>query len=134
MKRSVKDQKSCDAGDKSSAVGGCRIPYRRALLEMLDISKDLLGVSLTQIDTIARRQILLVKIAIARPCLRGNKYEVSQDVRQRVASRSQTRDLDRVFARLSVPDECVTVGCCRAGTKINVVGTSGRRPLNWLYS
>src|ERR1700733_5572218 len=131
MKRSVQAHKSCYAADKCSAVSGCRIPYRRGLLEMFDIRKDLLGVSLTQIDTIARRQILLVKIAIGRPRLSGNKQNVSQDVRQHVASRSQTRDLDLLFARLSVPDECMTVGCCRAGTKINVVGTSGRS--SWLY-
>src|SRR6202521_5249829 len=132
MKRGVQAHKSCYAAEKSSAVGGCRIPKRRGLLEVFDIGKDLLGVSLIQIDTVARRQILLIKIAIGRPCLRGNKYDVSQDVRQRVASRSQTRDLDLLFARLSVPDECMTVGCCRAGTKINVVGTSGRSSLNWL--
>src|SRR3984957_1303311 len=133
MKRSVQAHKSCYAADKCSAVGGCRIPYRRGLLEMFDISKDLLGVSLTQIDTIARRQILLVKIAIGRPCLRGNKYDVSQDVRHRVASRGQTRDLDRLFARLAVPDECMAVRCRRAGTKINVVGAPSRRSLDWLY-
>src|ERR1700692_2710181 len=121
MKRSVQAHKSCYAADKSSAVGGCRIPERRSLLKVFDISKDLLGVSLIQIDT------------IARPCFRGNKYDVSQDIRQRVASRSQTRDLDLFFACLSVPDECMTVGCCRAGTKINVIGTSGRSSLNWLY-
>src|ERR1700730_2219057 len=131
MKRSVQAHKSRYAADKSSAVGGCRIPKRRGLLEVFDISKDLLGVSLIQIDTVARRQILLIKIAIGRPCLRGNKYDVSQDVRQRVASRSQTRDLDLLFARLSVPDECMTVGRCGAGTKINVVRTSGRS--SWFY-
>src|ERR1700674_4389775 len=110
MKRSVQAHKSGYAADKSGAVVGCRIPKRRGLLEMFDISKDLLGVSLIQIDTIARRQILLIKIAIARPRLRGNKYYVSRHVRQHVASRSQTRDLDLLFARLSVPDECMTVG------------------------
>src|ERR1700692_534598 len=133
MKRSLQAHKSRYAAKKSSAVHGCRIPKRRGLLEMFDISKDLLGVSLIQIDTIARRQILLIKIAIGRPCFRGNKYDVSQDIRQRVASRSQTRDLDLFFACLPVPDECMTVGCCRAGTKINVIGTSGRSSLNWLY-
>src|ERR1700759_3695565 len=97
---------------------------------MFDIGKDLLGVSLAQIDTIARRQILLIKIAIGRPCHRGNKYEVSQDVRHRVAGRSQTRDLDLLFARLSVPDESMTVGCCRAGTKIYVLRPSGRSSSN----
>jgi hypothetical protein len=68
---------------------------------------------------------LLVKIAIARTCLRGDKYDkydVSQDVRQLVAGRSQTSDLDLLFAGLSVPNECMTVRCRRAGTKINVVG------------
>ena len=66
MKRSVQAHKSCYAAEKSSAVCRCRIPDRRSLLKVLDISKDLLGVSLIQIDTIAGRQILLVKITIAR--------------------------------------------------------------------
>src|SRR6516164_10261149 len=132
MKRSLQAHKSRYAANESGAVHRCRIPQRRSFLQVFDISKDLLGIGLIQIDAIAGRQILLVEITIARPCLRGNKYDVSQDVRQHVASRSQTRDLDLLFARLSVPDERMTVGCCRAGPKINVVGTSGRSSLNWL--
>ena len=131
MERSVQAHKSRYATNESSAVGCCRIPHRRSLLKMLDISKDLLGVSLIQIDAIAGRQILLVKITIARPRLRGDKYDMSQDIRQLVAGRSQTRDLDLLFARLSVPDKCMTVGCCRAGTKINVVGSCGRSSINF---
>src|SRR3974390_3506103 len=101
---------------------------------MFDISKHPLGISLVQIDTIARRQILLVKIAVGRPRLGGNEYEMSQDVRHLVAGRSQTRDFDLLFARLSVPDECMTVGRCRPGPKINEVRTSGRSSSNRLYS
>src|SRR4030095_7337234 len=132
MKRSVEAHISRYASEKSSAVGRCCIPQRRSLLQVFDISKDPLGIGLIQIDAIAGRQILLVKITIARTCLRGDKYEVSQDVRQLVAGRSQTSDLDLLFARLSVPDECMTVRCCRAGTKINVVGTFGSSSSNWL--
>ena len=94
---------------------------------MFDISKHPLGISLVQIDTIARRQILLVKITVGRPRLRGNEYQMSQDVRYLIAGRSQTSDLDFLFARLSVPDECVTVGCCGPGPKIYEIGTLGRR-------
>jgi len=100
---------------------------------MFDISKHLLGVSLIQIDTIARRQIFLIKIAICRPCHRGYKYKVSQDVRHRIASRSQTRDIDLLFARLSVPDECVPVGRRGAGTKIHVIRSFAHNPSNRLY-
>ena len=101
---------------------------------MLDISEDPLGVSFIQINTIAGRQVLLVKITIARPCLRGNEYDVSQDVWHLVAGRRQTRDFDLLFARLSVPDECMTVGRRRPGTKINVIGTFGRSSSNGLYT
>src|SRR5262245_32478789 len=101
---------------------------------MFDISENLLGIGLIQINTVASRQIFLVKIAVARPCLRGHKYDVSQDVRDLIAGRMQARDFDRLFARFSVPDECMAVARCRARTKINVVGTSGRSSLNWLYA
>ena len=64
---------------------------------MFDISEDLLSVSLIQINTIAGRQILLVKITIARPCLGGNKYDVSQDVRQLVTGRQPDPRLRPAF-------------------------------------
>ena len=44
---------------------------------MLDIAEDLFGVGLVQVNSIARRQILLVKITIARPRFRGHKRQVS---------------------------------------------------------
>ena len=37
-----------------------------------------------------------------------------------------TGDFDLLLACLSVPDECMTVGRCRAGAKIHVVRTFGR--------
>ena len=109
MKRSLEAHKGRYASDKSGAVGCCCIPQRRSLLQVFDIGKDPLRIGLIQIDAIAGRQILLVKITIGRACLGGDKYEVSQDVRHLVAGRSQTRNIDLLFARLSVPDECMTV-------------------------
>ena len=52
---------------------------------MLDMSKDFLGVSVTQINAIAGRQILDVEITVARPRLRGHPHDMSQHVRQRIA-------------------------------------------------
>ena len=73
------------ATNESSAVGCLRIPYRRGRLKMLDMSEDFLGVSLAQINAITGRQILDVKITVARPRLRGHPHEMSQHVRQRIA-------------------------------------------------
>src|SRR4029453_19007266 len=98
MKRSVEAHKSRHAADESSAVGRCCIPERRRLLLALDISKDLLGVCLRQIDAIAGRQILLVKITVGRTRLRGDKHDVSQEIGYLVAGRSQTSDLDLLLA------------------------------------
>ena len=46
MKRSLEAHISRYASDKSSAVGRCCIPERRSLLQVFDISKDLLGIGL----------------------------------------------------------------------------------------
>jgi len=63
--------------DERRAVERLHIPYRLGSLKMLDIAEDLFGVGLVQINSIARRQILLVEITIARPCFRGHKRQVS---------------------------------------------------------
>src|SRR5882762_11541722 len=80
MERGLQTHKSGYAAYESRAVGCFRIPQRRGRLKMLDMSKDFLGVSLAQIDAIAGRQILDVKITVARPRLRGHPHQMSQHV------------------------------------------------------
>ena len=44
-----------------------------------------------------------------------------------VALRMQTGNLDLLFRCFSVPDECMSVRCCRARAKIDVVWSFGRK-------
>src|SRR5215471_8363572 len=100
MKRSLQAHKSRYAANEVGAVGCCRIPYRRARLEMFDVSKDFLRVSFIQIDAIAGRQIFLVKVTIASTGLGGDKHDMPQHIRHRVAGRMQTGDFDLPLACL----------------------------------
>ena len=101
---------------------------------MLDISEDFLGVSLTQIDAIAGREILDIKVTVARSGLRGHPHKMSQHVGYRIACRVQAGNFDLLLARLAEPHKRMTIGCCRAGTKIHVEGSLDRsarlRPSN----
>ena len=58
---------------------------------------------------------------------------MSQYVRQRVACWSQAGDFDCPLACLTVPDNCVPVGHCSAGTKIHVVRSFDRKSSGRLY-
>src|SRR6478736_8202855 len=109
MERSFQTHKARNASNERSAVRGLRIPHRRGRLKMLDVAEDLLGVGLAQIDAITGRQILFVKVAVARPRFGGDPYQVSKDIGQRIALRMQAGNFDLPFARLAVPDKGVTV-------------------------
>ena len=70
---------------------------------MLDMSKDFLGVGLTQIDAIAGREILDVKVTVACSSLRGHPHKMSQHVGKRIASRVKAGNFDLLLARLAEP-------------------------------
>src|SRR5262249_25393435 len=128
MEWGLQSHKAGYATDEKSAADRLHMPYRQRSLKMPDIAEDLFGVGLTQVNSIARRQILLVKITIARPRVSRHKYQMSQYVRQHVAPRMQTGNLDLLFRCLAEPDKCMSVRCCRARTKIHVVSPFGRDP------
>src|SRR6185437_1292487 len=94
---------------------------------MLDIGEDFFSISLAQIDAIACREILDIKVAVARSGLRGHPHEMSQYVGYRIACRMQAGNFDLLLARLAVPHKRMTVRCSRARTKIHVVRPLDRR-------
>jgi len=120
------------ATDKGRAVGRFRIPNRRGRLEVLDVRENLLRVGLAQVHAIAGRQILLVKVTVARSGLGGHPGKVSQHIRQDIARRVQPRNFDLLLACLAIPDKRVPIRRRRAGTKVDVVWPFERRPSNRL--